>query len=520
MSNIKLEEPVKPIDWPVNQKECTLENVINAVNKFVENPNSNTKELVTSLTANYDLNQSSHIGLFRVTDYEVAITNTLWMCSHIYNIPSIKSVLYDIIEDNVRFQKFACNFNSDLDLYIESYNGLTPSLKLLYYIYVRYSFYKKKSFCEIIIEYFDPYINKKESFRDTIDLITHAYTQMLRDISDFHSKKLNGLFAFSRDEIYKLYELQSKLLKLNKDSIAQHDLRATLMISISNYILKSRANYNEDYICKYISPENVRKTFENGQIWLRDIKALNDEREQKVVPELFEDSSWIKFDWAKKIDLTPKRQYYVSSFCKNFNNEKMKEMYGNCVYGYKNDRILELIAPILRTKNKENCQPMLSQVVAFDVLYDVNEIKEEINFLCKIINLFDITDEEKKCFLQEIMQYWILSIKDHKWKYEQERRYVIFQYPTYEYKDAIIEEDFLKIETSLFLYPDFILGSNPMHSQLNFLSEQKRKAISMKEYMHCNNCLSNDFDNLWNNPSKCPICGSSNYFKVSAGNEH
>ena len=126
MSNIKLKEPVKPIDWPVNQKECTLENVINAVNKFVENPNSNTKELVTSLTANYDLNQSSHIGLFRVTDYEVAITNTLWMCSHIYNIPSIKSVLYDIIEDNVRFQKFACNFNSDLDLYIESYNGLTP----------------------------------------------------------------------------------------------------------------------------------------------------------------------------------------------------------------------------------------------------------------------------------------------------------------------------------------------------------------------------------------------------------
>ena len=69
---------------------------------------------------------------------------------------------------------------------------------------------------------------------------------MLRDISDFHSKKLNGLFAFSRDEIYKLYELQSKLLKLNKDSIAQRDLRATLMISMSNYILKSRANYNED----------------------------------------------------------------------------------------------------------------------------------------------------------------------------------------------------------------------------------------------------------------------------------
>ena len=123
-------------------------------------------------------------------------------------------------------------------------------------------------------------------------------------------------------------------------------------------------------------------------------------------------------------------------------------------------------------------------------------------------------------FFQEIMQYWILSIKDSKWSYEQERRYVIFQYPTYEYKDAIIEDNFLKVETSLFLYPDFILGNNPIHSQLEILSNKKRNAISMKEYMHCNNCLSNDFDNVWINPCTCPICGSKNYIKVPIRVEH
>ena len=154
----------------------------------------------------------------------------------------------------------------------------------------------------------------------------------------------------------------------------------------------------------------------------------------------------------------------------------MKNMYGECIYGYKNDRIIELIAPILKTKKTSKCPPMLSQVIAFDILYDSNEIKDEINFLCQIINLFEISDKEKHDFFQEIMQYWILSIKDSKWSYEQERRYVIFQYPTYEYKDAIIEDNFLKVETSLFLYPDFILGNNPIHSQLEILSNKKRNA--------------------------------------------
>ena len=113
------------------------------------------------------------------------------------------------------------------------------------------------------------------------------------------------------------------------------------------------------------------------------------------------------------------------------------------------------------------------------------------------------------------MQYWILSIKDQKWSYEQERRYVIFQYPNIEYRDSIFEDGFLKIKTSLFRYPDFILGNNPVHSELDVLLTQKRNAISMKEYMHCNNCLSNDFDEVLKDTKICPICGSYDYIKVS-----
>lgn len=64
------------------------------------------------------------------------------------------------------------------------------------------------------------------------------------------------------------------------------------MTSISNYILKSRNDYNENYICKYISVEVAKKSIINHQIWMSIIENLNDEREQRVVPELFEKSEW------------------------------------------------------------------------------------------------------------------------------------------------------------------------------------------------------------------------------------
>ncbi|HIH36187.1 MAG TPA: hypothetical protein HA255_07030 [Methanosphaera sp.] len=517
MKHIICDETTKPDDWPASYKEETLEEIWTSIEKFEKDPNANTKELILALTANYDLNQASHAGLFRISDYEVGVTNSLFFYSLYYNIPSIKFFIYDIIEYNARIRKFSTRFLSEAELYIENYKGLYPSLKLFYLIYLYFNLKKNKTFCDEIIEFVNQYI-ETDSSPDSIDFITHAFTQMIRDLSEFNSKKINTIFAFTREELYKLYSLQAKLLKLNNDSIQQRDLRATLIISISSYILKSRKDYNNDYICKYISPDNVIKSFSNGQIWIREIKALNDEREQKVLPELFGDSSWLEFNWANNIDLSAKRQYFVSSFCKNFKSDKMREKYGECVYGFKNDRIIELIAPIIKNKDGIKYHPMLAQVIAFDVLYDTLEMKNEINYLCKIIDLFDMSDKDKKNFLQEIMQYWILSIKDPKWSEEQERRYVIFQYQNIVYKDSIFEDGFLKIKTSLFHYPDFILGNNPVHSELDVLLTQKRNAISMKEYMHCNNCLSNDFDEVLNDTKICPICGSKEYIKVSIRN--
>ena len=50
------------------------------------------------------------------------------------------------------------------------------------------------------------------------------------------------------------------------------------------------------------------------------------------------------------------------------------------------------------------------------------------------------------------MQYWILSVKDAKWSGERERRYVIFMYDDYDYRETEIDDTFLKVKTSNFSY--------------------------------------------------------------------
>lgn len=72
--------------------------------------------------------------------------------------------------------------------------------------------------------------------------------------------------------------------------------------------------------------------------------------------------------------------------------------------------------------------------------------------------MFNMSDAEKKKFLEEIMQYWILSVKYAKWSGERERRYVIFMYDDYDYRETEIDDTFLKVKTSIFLTPDFIIG--------------------------------------------------------------
>lgn len=514
------EAPSKPKDWPANEIEQQLDNIQEQVNAFKSDPCYVSKEILVSLVSAYDLNQRSMCGLLRTTEYEVACINSLYIEGSMLNFNGLKTYIYELVGAKTRMQKIASWFPIDkIDLNIKQFEGLLPGLYLYYITYQKFTVEKSKRYAEQLIDIVrealkDISYNSTATKREGIDSLTHAYITLLNDISYFRCIKRTGIWAFTRDEIFELFQLAGELISLQGDSPIRSPLKGVLMTCISNYILKSRHGYNEDYICKYISQEVAKKSVLNHQIWMSVINKLNDEREQRVIPELFDESDWNSYDWATNIDFSPTRQYYVSSFCKKLNDDSMAEKYGECIYGYKDDRMADILAPIIYYTTKNNTHiPIFSQVVAFDVIYNRDEAKKEIEFLCSVINCFNISDDEKKSFLEEILQYWILSVKDSQWSYERERRYVLFMY-NYDYLETVItsNHDFLKLKTSLFLMPDFILGKNPVKPYIEKMIDNKRKAISTKPYLYCKNCLNRDFDIVIkiHTPETCPICGSTN----------
>lgn len=507
----------KPSDWPANAIECELENIYNQTVRFMEEPNYKNKEVLISLLAHHDLNQSSMLGIVRTTAYEVACINTLYMQAGLMCFSLLKTYLYELVGYKTRLQKMISWFPGAQSLEIKEFDYLLPSLALYHITYKIFTVEKEKSFAEQLIGVVEENIrllkenNSEKEYKDGVANITNFYITLLNDISYFRCALRTRIWTFTHEEILRLFRYVAELIKINGESPLVRPLKGVLMTSISNYILKSRNDYNEDYIYKYISKEVALKSIYNHEIWMSVIEKLNDSREQRVIPELFEESNWNKINWAKDIDFEPLRKYYVSSFCKSANDKQMMKDYGSCIYGYKDDRMADVLSPIILRHWNDEIIPVFTQIIAFDVLYDKEEAKKEIEFLCSLIDCFDATDKDKKQFLEEILQYWILSVKDPSWSHEQERRYVLFMYNDYHYNEIdVSDERFLKLKTSLFIEPDFILGDNPVKDYLKKLVDEKRNAISTKPYLFCLNCFNRDFDVVAGSvkATHCPICNS------------
>lgn len=522
----------RPIDWPANGREQRLDIIWDLLNKFESKPSYRTRESLLSFVCDNDANQYTSFGKVRFSEYEVELINIIYVRAAQFQINSVIAYLYDLISEATRLQKINSwiqpvieNKDEDCSYRIVPYeDGLLLPLKLYYFAYQKFTVEKDDSFAAKLIavvnELFSACIKKEGE----VNTIAYAFTAMLNDISYMRGNKKERLWEFDREELFALFRLEAKILKANSQSPALRPTRGVLMTQISNYILKSRNNYNQDYICKYLSKNVAEASVENHEIWMRKTENLNDAREQKVIPELFGEEGWIDYSWAKGIDFTPTRTYFVSSFSKTINATEMQSKYGECLYGYKNDRIVDLVGPLMmQTLHKkddvisdspmEKFVPAISQVITFDVIYDRDEAKNELTYLFNIINLFDMSDGDKHSFLQDILQYWILSVKDSDWKDERERRYVLFLYDDYDYFETTVEDGFLKEKTSLFLLPDFIMGDNPVKSKIKFQMEAKQNTTMNREYLHCHDCLVQDYDSVHINSVsnvKCPICGSKN----------
>lgn len=523
--------PEKPSDWPANYREQDLEIIGRAVERFDKNPSYRTREVLISLISDFDLNQTGALGLCRVTEYEVAKINELFTWGLTHYCPALRCYLYSLVGQTTRSQKMEAymmqSVGKDENIGIPAYeNGLLLSLRLYHFAYQKFNVEKDKSFADSFIEIINDVRKgfKEEQISDgALFRLSQSLTIMLNDLSYSRGNKKEAIWKFDRTDLRKLFVLEAELIKDTNQNPCVRPLRGVLMTQISNFILKSRNNYNEDFICKYISEKTASNSTYNHEIWMNKVENLNDEREGHVLEEVFKDRSWIEVDWVKKLVFTPSRRYFVSSFSKSIDNPDTKREYGSVMVGYKGDRIADLISPMYKVHMERNIpdesipdeikMTVFSLVTAFDVLYNVDELKEELNFLINTIDLFSISSDEKNEFLNTILQYWLLSAKDPKWACERERRYVLFLYDKYDYQEMVVEDGFLKLKSSLFVLPDFVLGNHPRKEVLRRMVDDKRESTAYMRYLFCHNCLSRDFDVVagYSKPKCCPVCGSVNF---------
>ena len=508
---MEITEVSKPLDWPINNREANLENIHKLVEQFRKEPNYKNKELLFAVIDATDINEINELGLVRLCDYEIALINELAFAATLMNCYSLKVYLYGHIARYARMHKMLLNMNAFLNdeevtFEIKEYDYLCPELKMFYVCYAEYNRLKQRSLADTIIDIIKKaFISADDSIKPEL---CYSFNQMFYDLSFANSNLIFPYLCFGRGELLKLFELSAFLNNSSNNKITVRPLKGIIKLTLRQWVLKSRNDYAARYFYKSISVDNSLKALSNHQVWMSKTENLNDKREQKVIRGLFATKKWLNYDWAKKINIHQLKNSFVCSFSKNPPSETMQKKYGTNTFGYKSDRIANILSPITLYKDG---LPMFGSVAFYDIIYSEKEAKDEINYLCNIIDLYALSNEEKTHFSEEILEYWYLSFKDKKWADEAERRYQLFIFND-NYVDSTIEDDFLKINSTLYLYPDFIISkNNEVRNKIYLRRIEKLSAVASSDYIFCEQCFQADYSGAksGNTPyKKCPICDS------------
>lgn len=252
------DEVQKPIDWPVNQREASLSSIFEATEEFIKNPNYKNKEVLISLITLSDLNEIDSRGMYRITDYEIIMINSLYFYAAHLCFNSLKVYLYKRIAETAQSHKMVYQMmqrygNQTISININEYERLYPSLLLFYIAYANFNLEKTRSFPDQIIHevnlmtleinQLDPKSKEKSIFN-----LAKTLTALLNDLSSNLSTKTFSILKWEKNELEKFFLLQAKLIAESRQNPLNRPLRGVLCTSISNWILKSRNNYNEDYL--------------------------------------------------------------------------------------------------------------------------------------------------------------------------------------------------------------------------------------------------------------------------------
>lgn len=197
---------------------------------------------------------------------QVVVYHLYWV-STMYQINSVKTYLYDLISEATYLHKFKSDLsqNHSEEQFVEVYRGLELPLKLYYLAYQKYIIEREDSFAAQLISIVCEILPVDES-NEFNEKITRAFVSMVNDLGYMRGSKKQSIWKFSREELLQLFVLEAELLKKNSMSPMERPMKGVLKMQISNFILKSRNGYNEDYICKYLPNDVARESIKNHQI--------------------------------------------------------------------------------------------------------------------------------------------------------------------------------------------------------------------------------------------------------------
>ena len=508
--------PGKPEDWPCNLREAKIYCVWQRIRDFYKNPNPAFRDLMLREAFCRQRGDLPSVGpRYRVSGYEVLMLKRIYLAGCCFNSWTLKLFVYHVVMEWIDSDRFYENNNRRLPIdqmvITESRKrkDLLPlQLRLFYEAYYECcEDWASRRFGVILYNVCAKKLEQKHNNQELWE-IEHAIVSLMYDISGNLGTDRDYKLSLNRDEISKLIEIEASVLHKRKQSIMSHPLKGTLMIQLSNLILKSRIEGPPTRVYKYIKECDLVSAFMNKQIWLRDIRDLNDHYEGVVANEVVDSVLKDNPLWAKNLKSAYKKRFYVACYSRQLKAGKLDERYGECVLGYYGDRLVDFIAPLYwRTENmpwtlsgRPEAFPMFSQIAVLDVIYDKEEARKEMEYLVQCIDKLGQTDSQKRRFLNEILQYWKLSFKDavnrdvphEKWHEEKERRYVIFHEKGYDYSGSFIDKDRkLKFETTAMIAPDFILGrpSGEIRSKVSDVLKEVYECATFPDYYICNRCF-------------------------------
>lgn len=510
--------PNRPEDWPTyNLRELKVARVWQDIREYYADPNPVARDIMLRDAFCRERAELPSIGpKYRISSYEAEMVNRIYRAGCCFCSCALRLFAYHVVIEWIDDDRYFEEHNKQLqiaDMVVtesKKRKEILPwQLQLFYETYFEYcEDWARRRFADILLNICRRFIAIKQDKKDLYEL-EHAIVSLIYDISGNLSSERDECFAFTREEIFRLINLEAQVLHKRNQSIMKRPLKGTLMIQLSNLILRTRRNGNTHAVFKYISLEKLNAAITNHQIWISDTGDLNDKYEGKVAQEVVNAVAISGLNWTKNVKLKYHKKFYVGCYSKKFEMKELQSRYGECILGYYGDRLVDYLGPVywrvekLSTPQGEvtEAYPMFSQVFVLDVIYDSEEAKRELQFLISCIDKLGQTESEKRRFYCEILQYWKLSFKDavnrdapyEKWYEENERRYVIHHYDGYDYKGSFVDKKDrkLKFETMAVLAPDFILGCNSksVRNDIATRLEGLYEYTTIPHYYVCDNCF-------------------------------